>query len=119
MINVCSTQNADVSGNRNKQLCHMDCKTIQVVTAGSSVRGRGRVPPTSRFRAKFNMSASVKADCFSCLASAAGALSANMPTRANTQTACAYSRHKSAPGWIACRSASVRKNRKHAGYYST
>lgn len=43
---------------------------------------------TSRFKAKFKMSASVMAACFSCLASAAGTLSVKRPKRAKMHTAC-------------------------------
>ena len=45
---------------------------------------------TSRFKAKFKMSASVMAACLSCLASAAGALSARRPNRAKMHTACEF-----------------------------
>ena len=64
-------------------------KDVQKSNRGDYKQGSAIVQlRTSRFKAKFKMSASVMAACFSCLASAAGALNVKTPKRAKMYTAC-------------------------------
>ena len=64
-------------------------KEVQKSNLGDYKQGSAIVElRTSRFKAKFKMSASVMAACFSCLASAAGTLSVKRPKRAKMHTAC-------------------------------